>query len=723
MRKILKKLASLVVALTMVIGVAAPAFAASSTATTTDTVTIHKVLLTDDALGNHDVYKEGYDGNKITDIKGFFDDNTAEEIEGVYFKIQKLKDSIEPENADENNDAQWEDLAAEDGKTFDGKTEKIDDTSAGLVLTTTGLNGVFRIVEDLTKSDYKGTNGELLARSKAVPTKITLPLVNDNGIVPDAHVYPKNTQDKPEIDKNFEQDIVEGEGENAKKKNSLQTVDDENTNKDAGADYDNYDIDKATASAMLGQKVPYEVKTKIPKDSKYKKLLWVDQVEKGLTYEENLEVIATYEVTTGEEPNVQTETKTITFSENEYIKIETERGFRFSIIGNGLTKVEEAAKNSDVEFVLKYSAHLNKDAELNTPKKNTITFNYSNKPGYEKEPESTTPVDNKIDFKKTWAEGSNEVTEADKDIEVLFILQKKENGEWVDKETKEGTFEQEFEGSFENLDADGEYRVVELVSGYEPEYVKQTENGKVEIVNKIEPGKPDTMKPTEPKVQFGGKKFVKTNAKDGDELERLENAVFYIKNEAGTKYLIAKSDKATQEETKAFQDARAALESAVKTYNDLSAEEQKSEAGIQAKAAIATAQNAYNTAFEKVSTKYDWGDKKDALTFVTNDKGQFEIKGLDYGNYQLEEAVPPSGYATNTQGFTFTVAIDDTEVDINYTPVESSDDTATNDAKRLKNNKVTIPQTGGIGTMIFTIVGIALMVGAYIAMKKNKEVA
>ncbi|WP_397610429.1 pilin N-terminal domain-containing protein [Streptococcus agalactiae] len=58
------------------------------------------------------------------------------------------------------------------------------------------------MVELLDKSNYK--NGDkVLADSKAVPVKITLPLYNEEGIVVDAEVYPKNTEEAPQIDKNF----------------------------------------------------------------------------------------------------------------------------------------------------------------------------------------------------------------------------------------------------------------------------------------------------------------------------------------------------------------------------------------------------------------------------------------------------------------------------------------------------------------------------------------
>ena len=46
-----------------------------------------------------------------------------------------------------------------------------------------------------------------------------------------------------------------------------------------------------------------------------------------------------------------------------------------------------------------------------------------------------------------------------------------------------------------------------------------------------------------------------------------------------------------------------------------------------------------------------------------------------------------------------------------------------NNAQKVVNKKVIIPQTGGIGTIIFTVAGLALMLGAAYAIKKNREEA
>ncbi|MCD3466858.1 LPXTG cell wall anchor domain-containing protein [Streptococcus equi subsp. zooepidemicus] len=43
-------------------------------------------------------------------------------------------------------------------------------------------------------------------------------------------------------------------------------------------------------------------------------------------------------------------------------------------------------------------------------------------------------------------------------------------------------------------------------------------------------------------------------------------------------------------------------------------------------------------------------------------------------------------------------------------------------AQRVINKKITIPQTGGIGTVIFTIAGLAIMIGSgYVMVRRHRN--
>lgn len=690
-----KRFLSLIIALAMMVGVFTPLIASAAEATETKSVTVHKILLTKAALDKHDKKKK-YDGNQIQDIKDFFGDTNAKEIDGVYFKLQKLNDGVADADIDVTKDAQWTDVAGKDGKTAGG---------AGLKLDTTGLKGTYRIVEDLEKSTYKGADGELLAASKAVPTLLTLPIVNDKGIVEDAHVYPKNTQEKPEIDKNFAAN------------NDLGTVKDEQGNQKSGAAYENYQKEKATVTADLGKKIPYEVKTKIKQDSHYKKLVWNDNMTKGLTYQKDLKV--TSDQLTGDNA----------LKADDYFVTETDRGFTLVFKESGLTKVENAAKTADVEIKLTYSAKINGQAVVDKPELNDIALDYANKPGKDSEPKEFTPGKKEITMKKSWdVTGDQTVTEADKGVTAYFTLQKKNaEGKWEDVKTVEKTAKENFEVKFSNLDENGTYRIVESVKGYEADYQKYNPaTGEIEIKDHKDTDNPEKLNPTEPKVKLGGRKFVKTNNEDkrSAKLERLAGAEFYVKNAEGN-YLVAAKKPFTPKDEKdkgPVANAKAELDAAVKAYNDLKAEEQKGEKGTAAKNLINQKQDAYNKAFVANATEYTWGKKDDAnVVVLTSDaEGRFEIKGLEYkAGYELEEKTAPKGFAKLQSPEKFEVkegSYASTDAELQY----NKDNADAGYGLQIKNKTVTIPQTGGIGTIIFTAIGLAIMASAIIAIKKRQ---
>ena len=106
---------------------------------------------------------------------------------------------------------------------------------------------------------------------------------------------------------------------------------------------------------------------------------------------------------------------------------------------------------------------------------------------------------------------------------------------------------------------------------------------------------------------------------------------------------------------------------------------------------------------------------EDGEEMFSDDKGQFNVKGLDAGTYYLKETTPPAGYS----------ACDKTEIVIS----------ATHDGNRVNlessklyttiiNNKaggITLPSTGGIGTTIFYVVGGGLMVAAIVLLVTKKR--
>lgn len=702
-----KRFLSLIIALAMMVGVFTPLIASAEGEHKTDVV-IHKTELKDLTGWPKGEGKKGdiYDGSELTkgteEAKGAFEKyfgDGAKELAGVKFYVYAVSETDYKTMIDKPTDY----------KTKEDVTTKIKNATLVkngekdyFVTTTNGVtipnlvDGHYWFVED--EAGFTDDNGRTITGAKAVPFGLKLPVYKKDGSMfgtgeKDAlHVYPKNTLvEKPEIDKNFAAN------------NDLGTVEDKNNNQKSGADYDNYQKEKATATADLGKSVPYEVKTKIKKGSKYKKLVWNDNMTKGLTYQKDLKV------------------EGAGLTEDDYFVTETDRGFTLVLKESGLTKVENAAKTASVEIKLTYSAKINGEAVVDKPELNDIALDYANKPGKDSEPKEFTPGKKEITMKKSWdVTGDQTVTEADKGVTAYFTLQKKNaEGKWEDVKTVEKTEKDNFEVKFSDLDENGTYRIVESVKGYEAEYMQYNPTtGEIEIKDHKDTDNPERLNPTEPKVQLGGRKFVKTNNEDkgSAKLERLAGAEFYVKNAEG-KYLVA-----AKKDAKAVTDAKAELDAAVKAYNELSAEDQKGKKGEDAKKLINDKQDAYNKAFVANATEYTWGKKDDAnVVVLTSDaEGRFEIKGLEYKKgYQLEEKTAPKGFAKLQSPQDFEVkdgSYASTDAELQY----NKDNADNGYGLQIKNKNVTIPQTGGIGTIIFTAIGLAIMASAIIAIKKRQ---
>lgn len=689
----------------------------------TKTVTVHKLLMTKEKLDNwnsENIEKAGYNGTqnleefqKLTGVG-----NDVSEIKDVYFALKFVGGDNDGKfvKADTQDKTKPADPLAptEDVKEAVGGLT----TTSGITFKTEKLKGKFAIDEIRDLSTYKGTNEEALADMKAVPVEITLPLVVDEGTVLDAHVYPKNTQDKPKIDKNFLKSEAEEKGLTAQEVIENGGFD----SKDAaiaGAAYDNYAKEKATVTKTVGSSVPYEVKTQISKGSRYERLVWSDNMTKGLTFNYDL-VLEAYKATTTDQ-KVWTKAPSGDISltaTTDYVIDANDLGFTLRLTEAGLNKIEEAAKESDVEFRLTYSARINSSAVIDMPEKNDIKLIYGHDKGNDNEPKGTKPNNKEITVNKTWADG-----DPIENVKVTYRLFVKNGDKWnfVKEEVKESA---PYNVTFTELDNEKEYKVVEIVdkASYSPEYVS-AQNGTITIKNHKNNIPP--LDPTEPKVQTGGKKFVKTDNNEKDSAERLAGAMFLVKN-ASNKYLAYKNDTQRAAEQATYVEKEQAYQEAIKNYNDREDDTQKD----QLLTAIETARKARDDAFKAMSYEYEWIDVSDksvegvkktkAVVLTSDNEGRFEVVGLAYGSYKLEEIQAPKGYA-KLSDIDFTVSNGSyagTAAEMQYNKA----DTNNGYGQQVKNKKVNIPQTGGIGTIVFTVAGLALMAGAVISLRrKNNE--
>lgn len=701
-----KRLISLLMAFVMVMGILVMPFSALAEGEkTTESVTVHKMLLKSEnaAQFGKDGKQVGldgtkYDGNQIQNMDKYFGDG-QKQIAGVYFVWQK---QVKPlvNAADEKDDKNWKYVKA-DGTDATGVDDAFGEltTADGVKFDTTKLPaGKYRIQEVKEKSTYKGADGKTLTGMYAVPVYLTLPMVNETGVIKDAHVYPKNTEDAPKIDKNFK------EGTNGAT--------------DTAIDYGKNQRDKNTINRKVGDTVEYQVSTEIPKEADYKFLKWTDAMSDGLTYTKG-SLKVTSDQMTGENA----------LAAGDYTVEEDARGYTVKFTDSGLKKITAAAKTTAVTIKFAYSAVLNGKAEVEKPEKNDVALDYGHKGRPESKPKDGKPNNKEISVKKSWESkvGEQIVTDADQNAVVVYTLYEKD-GETLkevdsvtkryDKDNPQGSFNHTFTG----LDDNKTYVVKERVSGYEPEYVS-FENGVVTIKNEKDNDNPKPLNPSEPKVVTYGKRFVKVGMVDGEE-KRLAGAEFLVKSADG-KYLAYKADTEIAKDKKAVEAAKAELDAKIAAYKALTAEEQKDQKGTDAIEAVRVAQEAYNKAFREAAGQYTLvDDKTDAniVRLISDAEGKFEITGLSAGTWKLEETKAPATFAKLEADVEFNVA----EGSYNGTAQEYKYEVTVKDGEtqhyglKVENKKVTIPQTGGIGTAIFAVAGIALMAGAVIAMKKNR---
>lgn len=128
--------------------------------------------------------------------------------------------------------------------------------------------------------------------------------------------------------------------------------------------------------------------------------------------------------------------------------------------------------------------------------------------------------------------------------------------------------------------------------------------------------------------------------------------------------------------------------------------------------------------FSKNGNTYKVDAEGTVTEIETDATGKFEIIGLDEGKYALHETKAPEGYneLANDIEVTVTSTITDqkkydTVVTYTFTPAEDGTIKVENKTGSL------LPETGGIGTTIFYVVGSILMLAALVLLVSKKRMA
>ncbi|HEM6017987.1 TPA: SpaH/EbpB family LPXTG-anchored major pilin, partial [Streptococcus suis] len=615
-------------------------------------VVVHKVLMNKEDFNNfnHDTKQNvhKYDGTQITGKFGEYFGQSATEIAGVNFKVWK---KVEQTGDNTKTGAQL-------GITGEGDTEnyKLFEDTGNKKYGTQGVvtgennagaeftlpNGTYIFVEDKENSPYYNkqdgdAKGSELTEAKAVPFRLVLPVTRPDGTGyfdstnNPLHVYPKNTEDKPTVTKEF----AEGGTQ--------------------------------TKNVAIGEEINYKITTKIPKGSSYKTIVWEDLMVEGLDFVTDSLTVASKEV-----PNLN--------GNDHYTITQDKRGFMVKMKEVGLAAIEEAAKTRDVNITLTYRGVLNDSAIVDTEIPNKVKFHYGNRPRTftDSEPKPVTPKEEggqlKIKINKVWGDKSQNKS-------ATFVVYEKETGKKIGEEITIQPGQTEIEFTHADLKSTKEYIVVEKdINGYLPTYTVEqgVDKGHILTVTNNPSDNPPPLVPEQPKVITHGKRFIKTDNQDNFGGDKLLGAEFVVMNDQN-QYLALKSA-----DTQA-----AALAKYKQAEQDYLASVKANDGQAEAKKALRDA------AYEALNMQWEWvQDENQAFKFISSKDGKFEVKGLKAGSYHLKEIKAPEGYALPSDKIPFQVSQGSW----------GSDETVnTTNFQQVKNKKITIPQTGGIGTLVFTV--------------------
>lgn len=256
-----------------------------------------------------------YTGQKLNNIQSYFGAG-AETLEGVWFEVHKY-DSSKTGNIG---------ALVQEGKT----------DAAGQITFKDLPAGKYMIVENKEKSTL--ASKEQLAKSAAVPMEITLPVFKATGGwykkgTEAVHVYPKNTVDKPSIDK-----VVN--------------------------ERDKHD------TANVGEKKNFKVTSKMPEGiADYKVLTYTDTFSAGLSYAGNLKV---QKNNVDIDPSSYTLTEPAVGDKGATIKVEFKADYIKTLTSSDTIKIT-------------YDATINENAVMGQANKNDVKVTYGTNPTVTKE--------------------------------------------------------------------------------------------------------------------------------------------------------------------------------------------------------------------------------------------------------------------------------------------------------------------------------------------------
>ena len=354
--KNLRKISAIFIALAMVLSVISSLSGvrvkAANTAPEKTSIVIHKIVMQQTDFDSHnDASKTPkYNGDELN-ISNYFGGN-SKEVAGVEFEVYKRVDTkgtgqggiddLEPGNEKFKRGTQSQTITEDTGKFF---------TLLGTYTTKTG--GVE--VPDLEKGVYMivEKDAKKIKSSKAIPARIVLPMIAEDGNYFDnaskkLHIYPKNVEEKPVIDK---------------------TVG---------------DLENKYLSAGVGTKITWYLQATVPYDVKgYKTFVMKDIFEPGLTVDDGNGAARGNVVVkhgTGTNFNDNNAYKELT-KNTDYVLGGTGQEVIITFTETGIKKL--AAGDNVVASI---DTFINKKAVMGADIPNNFTLKYGHEPNSNKEP-------------------------------------------------------------------------------------------------------------------------------------------------------------------------------------------------------------------------------------------------------------------------------------------------------------------------------------------------
>ncbi|XCP85946.1 SpaA isopeptide-forming pilin-related protein [Roseburia hominis] len=113
------------------------------------------------------------------------------------------------------------------------------------------------------------------------------------------------------------------------------------------------------------------------------------------------------------------------------------------------------------------------------------------------------------------------------------------------------------------------------------------------------------------------------------------------------------------------------------------------------------------------------GQTEENFALMTDEKGEIIFENLSEGTYLLKEVKAPDGYNMLKEPFAFTISRNAVRIDASNSGITVGEDGKT---LLVKNSAgAALPETGGVGTTVFYIVGGILMIGAGVLLVTRRR--